>query len=175
MAYSAVSTEHLEIIFKKFHGATRDELSIYIEVCRELARRAAGTCPRPDLVGKIIYKPFDMDDGTVRCFTGRIGWDNGFIITYDDNTVWDTTVKEIERYRMTLRDCFDWIEVSGGRHKSFGKCLKLLTDNNVSLVKRAYRSLGLAVDMEHPWPCLGTHEFEKVENAKKIIEYVFCN
>jgi len=178
MAYSFLSDAHIAHYIKQLMSRldelTPNEVNKASELVAEAQRRLIA-CPRPDLVGKLIFKPFNMNDGTVRYFTGRVRWDKKFLITYDDNSVYDTTIAEIEHYRMTLKNCFDWIEVSGGRHKSFGKCLKILTNNNFSLVRNAYRSLGLLVDVNHPWPCLGSHEFEKVENAKKVIEYVFCN
>jgi hypothetical protein len=159
---------------------TTDELSVeelteYIKLRKEFRSRNNNiSCPRPDLIDKIICKEFHSKYyfGRVKYWDSKVGQ---FFVSYEDYDSEHMTETEIEEYKLTKQNCFAWIEQSGGRHKSFGKCLRILTNNKKSLVRRAYRSLGLEVDEDHPWPCLGSNEVEKVLNAEKVIEYLFNN
>jgi len=178
-----MTEEHLEyyIDILKNKNKTLEERRCYVALCYELIRRwdeVEG--PRPDLVGKLVYKEFPVGLET-KWFCGKVTkWDAPYFKVHypSDGQTEDMTVDEVESQLLKLSDCFDWIEVSGGRHMTFASILKLF---NVVNIHRVYRSVGLGNLPRHMkispslWPCLGSHEFEKVENAKKIIEYVFCN
>ena len=138
-------------------------------------------CPHPDLIGKIICKPFTVYE-TTKDFYGRVTWDEddgAFFIKYEDGDGENMTANEIRRRNVTMNHFFDRIDETGNRSQKFSRFLKFLSKNKRRRVHKAYTALGKDTLVRsigpHLWPNLGRVEREKVENAKKVLEYVYCN
>jgi hypothetical protein len=171
---------------------TTEQLEAY---AAELARRKS--CPRPDLEKKLIAREFQLENDAIKTFFGRATWDpkaGSFLVTYKDGEEAHMTIDEVDEYRLNISKCHALIKKSGGRSHTFSHLIKLLaghssldgnihTNRGILTFRRLWKILpGLSPldDDEthvgpHMWPRLGTYENEKIENAKKIIEIVFCN
>jgi hypothetical protein len=154
-------------------------------------------CPRPDLEDKIVAREFQLQNSAIKTFFGCATWDpkaGSFLIRYQDGDTAHATVDDVDEYRLNISKCHALIKKSGGRCHTFCHLIKILAghsslDGNIRTsrgtltFRRLWKILpGLSPldDDEthvgpHMWPRLGTYENEKIENAKKIIEIVFCN
>lgn len=154
-------------------------------------------CPRPDLEDKIVAREFQLQNSAIKTFFGRATWDpkaGSFLILYQDGDTAHMTVDEVDEYRLNISKCHALIKKSGGRCHTFCYLIKILAshsslDGNIRTTRGTltFRRLWeilpglLPLDDDethvgpHMWPRLGTYENEKIENAKKIIEIVFCN
>jgi len=139
-------------------------------------------CPHPELEDIMICMPITTYEIT-RDFYGRIVYEDHtgkFFARYEDFDTPYLTIDEIRNYKVSMSHFFDKIDETGNRSMKFSRFLKFLSKHSRRRVLEAFRDLGLDHHIgekigPHLWPKLGQDEYEKVKNAKKVLEYVYCN
>jgi hypothetical protein len=167
-------TQQIEALHKQIE----EDNEKMAEMRAELSEEDPIPCTHPNLVGRIINKTTNI---AVDLY-GRVEWDSEvgeFFISYEKGASEIMTVSDIRKYIVKVDHFYTKIDDNGCRSKRFARVLMFLSRGVFGKIRTAYDNIGITVQgnkfAQNLWPQLGQHEYEKRENAKKVLNYVYFN
>lgn len=140
-------------------------------------------CMRPDLIGTVVYHRYlDTDKNIIGKVTSWRSKHDMFRVKYSDGHKDLMNASDIQYFRLSVMDLSNMIHSSGSRSQTFSWILCNMVqnlDDLIDILPTIYHIFGLECpdDIEKItcslWKFLGNVESEKVENAIRVLEYVY--
>lgn len=144
-------------------------------------------CPRPDLIGTLVYRDFTMPNGSVKWFIGTVDkWlpnKRRFRVIYEDEDRRRMSIRNVELYTFRVADCINMLERSDNKSQTFAKIMRLLSKDQdwmIDELPSIFENLGIDVDPDditeigpYLWRMLGRSASEKFYNAKRMLEMFY--